>query len=252
MARFRASLDPRSEPDAVVTEEYPWSAKLGYGFSSFTPDRADWHEYSASIRRKFSLGSLAFEYLAANRFNKTDNAVALDAYVDVWERAYANLRFQYSPSATLYPDYAYHLELFQGVGQGWELSASYDHMDFGSTSNVDMFGLGVGKYLGNWYLRWRTLFIPGTARMSISNRALARYYWAGTADDYLELNGGFSNGGEFVRNSTVVVATSSWSMGMAVQKYFTPQWGGKLSLGYSNDKDAYAERSASAGLMYRW
>jgi len=123
----------------------------------------------------------------ARRFSLTDHAFALDGYTDAWSRAYLNLRCQYSPNATLYPRQAYRAELFQGIGRGWEPSLSYDHMSFTSTK-VDMYGVGFGKYVGNWYLRWRTLFIPSTT-LGVSHRAVARYYLSGNADDYVELNG---------------------------------------------------------------
>ena len=155
-------------------------------------------------------GSLGFEYLDSKRFGLSDYAVALDAYVDLWPRSYANIRYQYSPNAKLFPDDAYRLEIFQGAGKGWELSGSYDHMDFGDT-NVDMYGLGLGKYTGNWYFRWRTLFVPSSAELSISHHVLARYYFSGDGDDYVELNTGFGQGGEFLAGTDIVKTTRSKS-----------------------------------------
>jgi len=241
----------RQEPESEAPDTYKWFANLSYGFSEFSPDRSDWHYYSAAVRRYWKQGSLGFEYLGSKRFESDDYAFALDAYVDLWRRAYANLRYQYSPNAILYPDDSYRIEIFQGVGRGWELSGSYDHMDFGE-SNVDMYGAGLGKYTGNWYLRWRTLFVPSTARLGISHRALARYYYAGNGDDYFEINGGFSRGGEFLRGTTIVETTKSQSFGAAFQKYFNPHWGLKISAGYSDDKNSFVERSISVKILTRW
>ncbi|HEX9020739.1 MAG TPA: YaiO family outer membrane beta-barrel protein [Nitrospirota bacterium] len=245
----------RSEQESVAPEAYTWLASLAYDNSRFSTGRSDWNYYTATLRRFWEHGSLAFEYLRSRRFDENDYALALDAYVDLWPRAYANLRYQYSPRAVLYPDDSYRAEIFQGAGKGWELSGSYDHMDFTSGS-VDMYGVGLGKYTGNWYLRWRTLFIPAPAKLGIANRALARYYYAGNGDDYVELNGGFSEGGEFVQGTSVVETTRGSSFGAAFQTYFHPRWGIKISAGYDDEKTLFGrsivENSFSVKLMTRW
>ena len=238
-------------PESEVPDQYKWALSLSYGFSDFSSNRGDSLDYSITLRHYWKHASLGFEYLSAERFDLNDDAFALDAYVDFWPRAYANLRYQYSPDADLYPDYSYRMELFQGAGTGWELAGSYDHMDF-SGSSVDMYGAGLGKYTGNWYLRWKTLFIPSTARLAISNRAIARYYYSGNGDDYVEINGGFSRGGEFIPATKIVETTKSQSFGAAFQNYFHPRWGIKLSAGYDDNKDSFVERSISTGIFTRW
>ena len=248
---FDSDVSSDENPEPEVSDQYKWALSLSYGFSDFSPNRGQWDDYSLTIRHYWNSASLGFEYLSAERFDLNDNAFALDAYVDVWPRAYANLRYQYSQDADLYPDYSYRIEIFQGVGKGWEPSVSYDHMNFRG-NNVDMYGAGLGKYTGNWYLRWRTLFIPSTAKLGISHRAIARYYYVGNGDDYVEVNGGFSRGGEFIRGTRIVEATKSQSVGAAFQKYISPRWGIKLSAGYDDDKNSFVERSFSVSVYTRW
>ena len=247
-----ASLEHRSQPDAQ-NGDFRWLAQAGDTYSTFSPSRSSWSEYDASARWYFSRGSLAAQALSANRHSLTDHAGALDAYADAWSRAYFNLRYQYSSSATLFPEQAYRAELFQGIGQGWEPSVSYDHMSF-TQSNVDMYGVGLGKYVGNWYLRWRTLFIPSTSTLGVSHRAVARYYFSGNADDYVELNGGFGRGGELLPHSVVVDVTSSWSAGVQIQKFITPRWGVWLTATYSDEhtSNPFLERDVSLTLLFRW
>lgn len=250
---YLASLQRRrQEPEAEAPDAYRWLANLSYGNSSFSPVQSEWHYYSATVRHYWQWVSLGFEYLGSRRFESDDYALALDAYVDLWPRAYANVRFQYSPRAVLFPDDSYRVELFQGVGKGWELSCSYDHMDFGE-SNVDMYGVGLGKYTGNWYFRWRTLFIPSAARLGTSHRVLARYYYAGNGDDYVELNGGYSRGGRFLRGTEIVETTRGKSFGAAFQKYIDPRWGVKITGGYSDDNTyPFREKNVSATIARRW
>lgn len=251
--QYLATLQRRAIPEAAKQGDFLWLASVGYSFSNFSPTRDKWDEYNASVRRYWESGSLAAEYLKANRFASTDYAVALDAYHDLWAGAYTNVRYQYSPDAALYPIRAYRAEVFQGAGQGWEIAGSYDALGF-ADSTVNMYGAGLGKYAGSWYFRWRTLFIPSSPQLSMSHRALARYYFAGNAVDYLELNGGFSHGGEYLFQSQVVNRTQGWSVGMTARKYFFQQWGVNLAASYSNQQTSnpFEERSLTISLLSRW
>jgi len=254
LARSKAyrALEQRSQPQATQPGSLRWLAHVGDTYSNFSAGRSAWSEYDASVRGYFPRGSLAVESLAARRFSLTDHAFALDGYTDAWSRAYLNLRYQYSPNATLYPQRAVRAELFQGIGRGWEPSLSYDHLSFTST-NVDMYGVGLGKYVGNWYLRWRTLFVPSTT-LGVSHRAVARYYFSGNADDYVELNGGFSRGSELLPHSVLLNVTSSWTGGAQIQKFFTPRWGIWLTGSVSDEhtSNPFVERDASVTLLFRW
>ena len=248
-----ASLEQRAVPEAAQPGNFHWLAYAGDTYSNFSSNIGSWNEYNAEVRGYFPHGSLAAETLVANRFSLTDRAFALDGYIDAWRRAYVNLRDQYSPDATLYPHQAYRAELFQGVGRGWEPSLSYDHMTF-SRTDVDMYGVGLGVYRGNWYLRWRTLFIPSLGTLGVSQRAVARYYFSGNADDYLELNGAFGHGSELLPHSVVVDATSSRSAGAQLQKYFSPHWGLWLTASWSDEHTSspFIERDISLTLLLRW
>jgi YaiO family outer membrane protein len=125
-------------------------------------------------------------------------------------------------------------------------------MDFGA-SDVNMYGVGLGKYIGNWYLRWRTLIIPSSAGLGFSNRALARYYFSGDADDYFEINGGFSLGGEFQKGTKIFEKTTGQSFGAVLQKYFHPRLGLKISYTFNNDnKYPLIENYISTTILTRW
>jgi YaiO family outer membrane protein len=235
----------------VRADGYRWTAGIADTLSVFTPARAHWDEASASLRYHWDVGSLAAEVWHADRFSLTDQAVALDGYVDLWPRAYANLRYQYSAQAELYPQRAYRAEVFQGVNGGWELSASFD--DLGFAADVHMWGAGLGRYVGNWYLRWRTLYIASPRPTGTSNRALARYYYSGDPDEYLEAHAGFSHGGEYLGESLVIQADRGWTAGVAAVKYWHG-WGLKLGLDYSDEQavSPFLERDLSLSLQRRW
>lgn len=253
VAGYLDSLQPRIQnQEAALPAGYRWSLRVGGSHTDFSPDRTNWNEYDVSLRRKFERGSLAVEMLRAHRFGQHDTAWALDAYASLWDRAYANVRYQNGPSADLYPDHAWRAELFQGVGDGWELSLSYDHLQFGE-SDTDMYGLGVGRYFGNFYARYRALHVPGVGSGSLSHRALLRYYYAGNADDYFEVNAGTGRSHE--RDGSdfdSIVADSDSSFGVNYVKFFDERWGVKAGASFANDVEGFDERTYSLALYARW
>jgi YaiO family outer membrane protein len=251
---YLLSIAPRAlGPDVAVNAGYLWSANLGASWTGFTPARADWSDYTLSVRRHFSRGSLALEALGANRFSTSDHAWALDGYADLWSRAYANLRYQRGPQEDLFPGNSWRAELFQGVGRGWELSASYDRLGF-SSAPVALYGLGVGRYFGNWYLRWRHLHIPGAGSGSTeSDRAQLRYYYKGDADNYAELAAGVGRSDSAAANVPGIVVTShSWSTSATLVKFLRPRLGFKFGLEYDHGDDGFDGRGLIGTVYTRW
>jgi len=249
---YLASLQPRiADQENALPVGYLWQLRVGGTHTSFDPSsRENWNEYEVSLRRKFERGSLALEMLRAHRFGDHDTAWALDGYVSLWERAYANVRYQRGPDDGLFPNNAWRAELFQGVGQGWELSGSYDHLEFGD-SDTDMYGVGVGRYWGDFYARYRLLHVPGVGSGSLNHRAQLRWYYAGNADDYFEVSAAHGRSHELDGFDRVVDSNHS-SFGVSYVKFFTPHWGFKLGAGIDNDVDGFDERSVSAMLYSRW
>jgi YaiO family outer membrane protein len=253
IADYLRSMAPRAPaPDIYGPAGYHWSASLGASWTAFSPARADWSDYTLSVRRHFKRGSLAFEALGADRFSGSDHAWALDGYVDLWSRAYANLRYQRSPQADLFPETSWRAELFQGVGRGWEFSGSFDRLDF-SSSAVDLYGLGVGKYVGNWYVRLRHLYVPGNGTNSNSDRLLARYYYRGDADNYVEFSAGAGQSDTALSSAPGSTAHAySWSAGAALVKFLNPRLGFKAGASYEHDDDGYDGRGVFGTVYTRW
>jgi YaiO family outer membrane protein len=170
--------------------------------------------------------------------------------VDLWHRAYANLRYQRGPQQDLFPGIYWRAEVFQGVGHGWELSGSYDRLDF-SASSTGLYGIGVGRYVGNWYLRWRHLYIPGNGATSNSDRFVTRYYYAGDADNYAEfaLRFGYSDAAAL---PTATGSSRSWSTSAALVKFLRPRLGCKFGLSYDHGDDGYNGRGLFGTVYTRW
>lgn len=226
-----------------------WSLRIGVARSAFDGGRADWNDGEIALRRTFERGSLGLEWIAADRFGRRAGAWALDAYVPLWPRAYANLRYQDGPADAILPDVAYRAEVFQGVGEGYELSASYDRIEF--DSGADIYGIGVGRYLGNLYLRYTLRHVPGDEDDGWGHRGLFRNYYAGDGDDYVEASAGFGRSRDLDRFGPVGRGGGA-SFGVAWMKYFHPAAGFRLAASHDDDNEGSAERRLSAALYLRW
>jgi YaiO family outer membrane protein len=245
------SLEPEARP---TTGRNRWSASLGVDYTDFPSGAIHWTDSVASIRRSFDKGSLGLEALTAQRFGLHDTAWALDGYVDTWTRAYANLRFQQGPDQQLFPRTRWRAEVFQGVGEGWELSAGYDRLNYDPA--ISMVSVGVGRYHRDWYVRLRHLHISGSASgSSDSERLVVRYYYAGDADNYVEVAGGVGRSDQSpVFVSGPVSAGHSWSASAAIVKFVTPHVGFKLGVdaGYGSEGEPYSSRGFFGTLYTRW
>lgn len=247
------SLERRArDPETFVPEGYAWQLQFGASQTEFSPARADWFDYALSLRHYRDAWSLAGEWLSADRFGQADDAWALDAYVDLWRRAYANLRVQHGPDGALYPETAWRAELFQGVGAGWELSAGIDQLRF-RASTADLYGLGIGKYAGNWYLRWKHLFTHSDSSSGNSDQGLVRWYYAGNGDDYLEARASLGRSTQDLDGRPGAGAPrDSRSIGLALASFPHRHWGYKIGTGYGDDDDSFVARQVSATLYLRW
>lgn len=250
----RAASAPARPADAEGggATPYRWTGSISAGLTD-TSNAGSWHDAGLSLRRRFEAGSLALEALRASRFGRSDRAVALDAYVDLWPRAYANLRYQHAHGGgDLYPGDAWRVELYQNAGAGWELSASYDRLDFAGGA-TEILGAGVGRYWGNFYARARVTRVPGLDGDSTAVRGLLRWYYAGNGDDYLEAAGGSGRSAAELAQLGAAARFHSASASVAWVRWFGPRWGLRVGAGYADDDAANRiERDLSIGLSRRW
>lgn len=257
---YLASLTPTlgigtRPPDAVNRNGYPWSASFGVDYTAFPAGGLHWFDTTTTIRRHYASGSLGFEELTAHAFHLNDRAWALDDYADLWNRAYVNLRYQQGTDV-LFPRTLYRAEIFQGVGHGWELSASYERLNF--PTPIALYGTSVAKYLGDWYVRWRHLYVPGTAgnpSLGNSDQLLIRDYYLGDADNYLQATASY---GVIIAPTGFILgpvyAQHSWSVAASIVRFVTAHVGFGFGLdgGYGVEEEPYKSYGAFSTLYYRW
>lgn len=239
-----AALDlARAGADELLGSGFRWSLQAEARYTDFSGDRRAWHENSATLRRRFVRGSIGIELLQAERFGDSDTAAAVDAYVDLWTRAYANVRLQHSGDGLL-PD-AWRAEVFQGVGRGWEVSAGIDQLRF-DRSTADIYSVGLGRYAGDFYARVRSRHVPSSD--SLSHQATLRWYYQGDADDYLEASAGTGRGEEEYRG--LLVDEDSTTVGLNWMHHVQPRVG--LKLGIRRVAGVVDETQVGAGVSLRW
>jgi YaiO family outer membrane protein len=247
----RPAIPPAGSPDAAIAAGYTWAAGLS---SSWTDvgSAPRWNDQTLSLRHYMKDGSLAFETLRAHRFDRHDHAWALDAYLTLWKGAYANLRYQHSATSRLFPANAGRVEVWQSLGDGWEASLSDDVLGF--DGRVNIYGVSLAKYAGNFYVQVRHQNIVSQDSHSTGDRLLARWYYSGGADDYLELSANSGRSDDPL--SLVGGRARSGGGGVNWVRYFTPQWGGKIGASFSRAAASGAssgkERGLSFALTRRW
>ena len=243
VAALTATTQPRQATlEGMSTEGYQWSLRVGLDHTEFSGGRAPAIDHAVSLRRRLSRGSIALEWLQADRFRRIDQAWSLDAFTRLWPRAYTNLRYQHSAVGGALPSTAWRAEVFQGVGRGWELSASLDHLRF--STNTEYYALGIGRYTGNWYLRYR--LIPGSG----SQRVLIRNYYRGNADDFLGISVSRGPSAE-LDGLGAPVRVNNAGVGVTWSRFFRSDWGFRVGAGY-DEFEGIMQRQSTISMNRRW
>ncbi len=234
---------PAPAPAAPV-----WTLTVGAGQLSAARGHAS--DRSVSLRHVGPWGSLALERLQLQRFGTSDAATALDAYPWLWQGAYANVRVQSSDHASLYPRRVWRAELYQNLPGDWEVSASRDALGFDSPVQID--GLALARYWGNFYVRWRHQTVTSDSASGKGDRLVLRYYYAGDADHHLEVSA--SRGRSVDATGTAITSNLSSSQGVSWLHHFHRAWGLRASATQSHDTSGSnaRERAASLSAIYRW
>jgi YaiO family outer membrane protein len=236
-------------PAATGGAGYSWAASLSAGWTEVGAGPR-WNDQAASVRHYTPSVSVAFETLRAARFGRHDAAWALDAYTRLWAGAYANLRYQHSATGRLFPANAGRLEVWQALGRGWEASLSDDVLGF--DARVNIYGASLARYVGNFYVQLRHQNIVSQGSRSTGERLLARWYYTGDADNYLELSANSGRSDDPL--SLVGGHARSGGGGANWVRYFSPQWGGRIGATFSRSASGAGgtERGLSFALYRRW
>lgn len=183
LVRESARRNPR---DAAIYREQlqrdseapsSWIAALDQTVEWFSDGRTPWSESRFELQKQTGAGPVLARFSQANRFSLSGRQVEVDAYPRIRRGAYAYLNVGYSPDARLYPRYRLGAELYQALGRGWEASAGFRQLHFGS--NFNLYTPSISKYRGSWMFSGRLYLAPGAAGTTHTVEFQARRYFRG-------------------------------------------------------------------------
>lgn len=238
-----------SSPEAAIAAGYTWVAGLSGSWQDVGASPT-WNDQTLSVRHYMKRGSIGFEALRAHRFDQTGRAWAIDAYASLWQGAYANLRYQHAPGERLFPAHSGRVELYQSLGNGWEASVSDDLLGF--DARVNIYGVSLAKYTSNFYVQLRHQNIVSQGARSSGDRLLARWYYTGDADSYLEaaVNRGRSDDPLSLSGGRARSGGGS----LTWVHYLSREWGARVGASFarSGGSGDARERGLTVGLYRRW
>jgi YaiO family outer membrane protein len=230
-----------------------WFASVAYErelIDSDLPVWTDWTRTRALLYRDLPEGAIGVEAAQVERFGLRDLGVALDVYRNVWEGAYANVWLRLSPAAEVLPDVDVRLELFQAFAGSWEASGSYRRMDF-DANDVDVVGVGLARYVGDWYLRGVSSVSTVAGRSTFSLAGVARRFLS-PPREFLELSGGLGREAVIVGPGPAVELRHSRFLQARLQRFLSAHWGVAVAASYNRFEGTPVRRALSLGLITRF
>jgi YaiO family outer membrane protein len=219
-----------------------WTASIDHSSEWFSDGRTPWQEEQVQLSRQTSAGSLIARFDHANRFGDTSQQVEIDAYPHIRPGMYAYLNLGYSPDAMLYPRFRVGADLYQSLGHGFEATAGFREMHFGS--DVHIYTAAVTKYRGNWMLTSRMYLTPDIVGTSRSVQVQARHYGS-SVDNYFGVRFGYGSSPTEVTYLTDIQILDATSASVDFQRALGRhmRWSGRF--GVSRE-----DRVGSSGLMH--
>lgn len=187
--------NPR-DPDFIIRlKEYRLDLvknyiKVAYTLDVFNQDfnRNPWHLFALSYGRKTKLGTIIFRTNYSRIFGEQGFQYEMDAYPKISDNNYGYLNYGYSQNV-LFPRNRFGAEWYHNFPNAFEGSLGVRYLDY-SSSGVDIYTATFGKYIGNYWISFRTYVTPDPEGTSVSGFLSARRYFA-DSEDYIGLRAGY-------------------------------------------------------------
>jgi YaiO family outer membrane protein len=131
-----------------------WLARLAYDRTEIGGDADPWHAVVLSLLHRDDQLVVEGSIAHVDRGIASHIRIGADVHLPAWPGAYANVRVQAAPDATVIPWLGGALELFQVLAPRWEASA-LARADRFSEATVNIFGLSLAHFAGPWAARAR-------------------------------------------------------------------------------------------------
>lgn len=240
--------DPSQPPESSA--EPAWEAAVRYDYDRVSSGRANWRRWTAVLQRDISGGTVIASLVRQRRFDIADEGIAVDLWHDLWSDAYGHLAVGVGPSARVRPERHLQGEIYQSIGS-WELLGHYGWRRY-ATDDVHLFGPGLARYAGAWYLRTRTTVAPRKSTWAVSQRlGIRRFYYGTPSPSYIDLEGGVGRSVELVGPDASLLVAQTFFASLRVRHFLTQRFGLTAGLRYSDD-GPFSRTGGSVGLFGRW
>lgn len=205
-----------------------YTANFNYTHDSFSEDLEPWEQLSVSCGYNSKFGKIIARSNTARRFGESGQQFEVDSYPHLGEGRYAYLNLGQSHSS-IFPNYRFGAELFQSMGQGFEVSGGFRKLWFAESDPTIWTG-SVAKYYGPYYFAIRPFYVPKAIGDSWSGFIEIRRYLDDTT--FLDLKAGVGESSD-QRASTLEVfdLKSRWiSTGVNWQIHNTTAITGSFSI----------------------
>ena len=249
-AGLAAGDSARTDSTRVLTTPPWWEASLVASAESFSTRLRPWQWHTAALRYRGRAASHAVEVFSARRHGLTDRGVAVEETRTLGPRAYFALRAQLAPGADVVARTDLSAEVYRSIGSGWEVAPSARLMAY-ENETIPSLSLGLGRYVGPWYLRGRVTGARLSETNGLTTSASARRYLAGVTSNFVEAS--VAVGNEVTTLSpTVVDLRRTNDAAVRGQMMLTHGLGMSLGVSYSTNESLPDRRGASLGAFVRW
>jgi YaiO family outer membrane protein len=233
----------------AAQDTVPWRAQLTVGSEAFTGSRSPWHAAGAVVSRRAGRHTVQAEVIGVRRFDLTDVSAGLEGYLPVAPRTYVDARLAAGPGADVIARVDIGVELFRGVGGGWEASAGWRQLSY-AAADVGIAAASAAKYAGDWYLRARVTLAFQGGREGPGLSLLARRALGG-ADDLAEVQGGLGQEVVTLAPQVVDVARTAF-LAARWQRRLGLRWGCSAAASWARQERIPDRAGLTLGLFSRW
>jgi len=233
--------------------EARWLAHLSWERQfpgSDLPQWSDWTSMEVGLLRDFRSGAVGVQAFRVERFGAVDGGAAVDVYRELWSGSYGNVRVRVAPDAGILPDADARIELFQALPGAWEVSGSWWRMDV-PAYDVDVLGVGVARYVGQWYLRQVTSlsFLAGESALSAS---LSARRYLGSSREFLELGAGVGREAVVLGAGPAVDTRDTRFAQVRMSRFLGRRWGVTGTAGYHAFEGTPDRKLLAVGILARF
>ncbi len=229
----------------------PWSEAAVSANTEFFKSRLSAWQYEAiALRYRSKSASHSIEAFTISRFDVRDAGLVLEESRELGRGAYLAGRLQLAPGASITARSDASLNLYQAIGEGWELVPAFRLMSY-TDQRVRVLGMGAGRYVGLWFAGARVSQAHEDGQNAYTTSLQLRRYEADASPNFLDAT--VSRGREVVvRGPSSVSLDKTSSFAIRGQRLVSRSVGFSLGFTYDRLESLPDRRGVSVSTFLRW